>query len=844
MVLMSRRQAEVLEEFEEWREDVRERGIGSRVVLLAVPAGWGRSAVLARFRDLAGDADGPVTVVAGIDGNLPGGRAVQAAALREVLAGIAPPSRAAELLDLDTAAGKAALGLEAGAWFVPGLAVAVSVTMLSRLLGAAGRVRDDGPAGEAGAVARAARAVAAVSVKVPVVVVIDDADRLEAGLARAVISGLAGRYDGRVLVVAAASPDSALVTGLVKDAGYDLAGRVRKVSADPKMDYAARVELARELLPGLPAQAAERIARRTATFGEVFAVAAADMVAGLGPGTGAGEALAAADAVIGAVLQRAVPSREVAVLAWAGGTLHGRQADACLRVLGAEHLEGDVHVRRAGPLACLADPASPRCAEQAAAFSPRQRAGLAGAVLAATGEVAADSGAGLADRVVARQAVHRVRADLDPALRDQLPQIQRTLIRGLETLGDHEAAWQVAREALAETPTAGAGRQGLLMAYLRLARTRPAAGHGDPLAEEAIGLALAAGAAIGLEARVWAAADLLGRDGNREQALALAGQVTGELEARAGLGEAGDQWRLLLAFAAGRAGRPAITQRLLAPMLSSSTASREKPAQAVLRAVDGPHADIRLQIILLQAELEATPAAADDDQLRLHAALAAAYSDLGIYRQALGHGHHELPLRQRLQHPDHPEHPDHPGQHRVLDWRVRGCGRGAAPGDRAAARPGTGPGPRPPRHPDHPEQHRGLDWQVRGCGRGAAPGDRAAARPGTGPRPRPPRHPDHPEQHRVLDWRVRGCGRGAAPVHRAATRPGTGPGPRPPRHSGHQGQHRGLDWQVRGCGRGAAPVHRAAARPGTSPRPRPPQHPDHPGQHRVLGRAGPARVRR
>jgi hypothetical protein len=181
MALMARRQAEVLEELEEWREDVREGGIGSRVVLLAVPKGWGRSAVLARFRDLAGDADGPVTVVAGIDGNLPGGRAVQAAALREVLAEIAPPSRAAELLDLDTPAGKAGLGLEAGAWFVPGLAVAVSVTVLARLLGAAGRIRDDSPAGEAGAVARAARAVAAVSVKVAVVVVIDDADLLGCG---------------------------------------------------------------------------------------------------------------------------------------------------------------------------------------------------------------------------------------------------------------------------------------------------------------------------------------------------------------------------------------------------------------------------------------------------------------------------------------------------------------------------------------------------------------------------------------------------------------------------------------------------------------------------------------
>jgi len=31
----------VLDEFEEWREDVRERGIGSRVVLLVASAGWG-----------------------------------------------------------------------------------------------------------------------------------------------------------------------------------------------------------------------------------------------------------------------------------------------------------------------------------------------------------------------------------------------------------------------------------------------------------------------------------------------------------------------------------------------------------------------------------------------------------------------------------------------------------------------------------------------------------------------------------------------------------------------------------------------------------------------------------
>ncbi|HXL88394.1 MAG TPA: hypothetical protein VN969_05325 [Streptosporangiaceae bacterium] len=140
--------------------------------------------------------------------------------------------------------------------------------------------------------------------------------------------------------MAAAFPGSALVKGLIKDPGYDLAGRVRTASADPGMGYPARVELARELLPGVPAEAGERIARRTATFGEVFTVAAADTVAGLEPGTGTGAAVAAADAAIDAVLVRAVPSREAAVLAWAGGALHERQVDACLRVLGAERVAG------------------------------------------------------------------------------------------------------------------------------------------------------------------------------------------------------------------------------------------------------------------------------------------------------------------------------------------------------------------------------------------------------------------------------------------------------------------------------------------------------------------------
>jgi len=51
-------------ELEECREDVRERGIGSRVVLLVASAARGRSAILARFRAAVDEADDPVTVVA------------------------------------------------------------------------------------------------------------------------------------------------------------------------------------------------------------------------------------------------------------------------------------------------------------------------------------------------------------------------------------------------------------------------------------------------------------------------------------------------------------------------------------------------------------------------------------------------------------------------------------------------------------------------------------------------------------------------------------------------------------------------------------------------------------
>ena len=75
--------------------------------------------------------------------------------------------------------------------------------------------------------------------------------------------------------MAATRSGSDLVTGLITDTAPDLAERVRKVNADPKMSTSIGLSW-RERMLALPFLAAEQIAQRTARFGKVFLVAAVD----------------------------------------------------------------------------------------------------------------------------------------------------------------------------------------------------------------------------------------------------------------------------------------------------------------------------------------------------------------------------------------------------------------------------------------------------------------------------------------------------------------------------------------------------------------------------------------
>jgi tetratricopeptide (TPR) repeat protein len=665
----SSRHAELAGELVEWWEDLWQAHTGSRVVLVAVPPGWGRTTVLDRLAEAADADDAPVTLIVRIEGQAlraletaglraqAMARALQVQLLRADLDEAAEQHRAVERLGLDEPAGRAQLGLGVTNLFFSGLTAGISFLLAGLAVAAAGKAWDDSPAGQDGTLARTARAVAAVSVQAPVTVIVDDADCLDEGLAVTLVENLTARQGSQVLIIAVVDPGSALPAAFRSQVRRGLtSGLVCDAEADPDMGYEARLELARQLCPDLPDAGARRIAQRATTFAEVFTIAAAPRLAEIEPSADEQAVRALVDAAASGRLTRPAPSMEATVIAWAGGLVHARQADRALGILGVTRTEGDPDVRRWESLERLGDPATPRLADQVATgLTGGHRRDMAAAFLEEALALAADPEADLAGKVAGLRAAHRVRADLPAPARD-LSRAQCELVAALEALGDHAAALQVATEALGGWPADGeprAGKRTLEAAVIRLSHITEQAPPG-PLAEQLIAEAIADGATAGLEARIWAAIVLLDTPGQREAALALASQATAALETHTRLGAAGDRWRLVLAYHAGRAGLPDLTARLLAPLINSTDHARQDAATRVQRAVDGPRADIRLQNILLEAELTALPSDADDDRLRIHHALAANYADLGDYRQALAHGQHEFTLRTAIQSPDHP----------------------------------------------------------------------------------------------------------------------------------------------------------------------------------------------
>ncbi len=271
--MLGERQKAAAAEVAQWWHGLRHGGIGSQAVLLAAPSGWGRSTVLDQLPQIISRADGPISLEVRINArSLPSEPGQQALALRDGLLGPELRRQAAALLCRRQLRGAPRLGI--GSLLVSGMAGTISLLAAGLAAAAAGSGVDDSPASENSASARAARVVAAVSASAPALVIIDDADYLEAGLAVTMIENLIDHNDSRVLVVAAVDLGSDLAAAITSRARYGpTAGRVHRAEADPRMGYQSRAELAGELSPHLTPAQAQELARQSRTFAEIFAAA-------------------------------------------------------------------------------------------------------------------------------------------------------------------------------------------------------------------------------------------------------------------------------------------------------------------------------------------------------------------------------------------------------------------------------------------------------------------------------------------------------------------------------------------------------------------------------------------
>src|SRR5215472_729544 len=269
--MLGGRQQATVTELAQWWEGIRHGGVGSHAVMLAGPAGWGRSTVLDQLSANICAADAQASLVVRIScQSLPSGPGSQAAGLRDGLLTAEVRRQAAALLCRGRLLNTARPAT--GSLLMSGITGTISLLLTSLAATVAGGEADDCPASEDGAAARAARLVAAVSASAPILVVIDDADYLEPGLAVAVIENLIDHHESRVLVVLAVDLASDLAADLTSRARCGrTAGRVHRAVADPRMGRRSRAELAEELSPHLTSAEAEQLARRTETFAEIFA---------------------------------------------------------------------------------------------------------------------------------------------------------------------------------------------------------------------------------------------------------------------------------------------------------------------------------------------------------------------------------------------------------------------------------------------------------------------------------------------------------------------------------------------------------------------------------------------
>jgi tetratricopeptide (TPR) repeat protein len=641
-----------LGEFIEYWEDMHDAETGSRALLLLASPRWGRRRVLDAFSQHVERDDLRLGAVIRIPGYaLHDSLAVQVSTLTQRVVDTRLYGQTAEEFGVDTLGGviERLLGV---ASLVVSLPVTAAMLLASVGLSVLGKSRDFSRSGPLAKSRRLASRIARVSSSLVTVVVVDDLDRIDPELAVIFVRCLLERPDGRVLVAASLEPESDVARLLLSiDSLGMVRERIRTVDVPAAMGPVERRDLADDLLGRVPVGIRERVAERSQTFADVFAVASTPAVNDLVDILDEAEAIGRIDRIFDAVVRETATSSCGVVCAWAGGALHRDQWSAAAPLLGADS-DDETGTIAFGPLIRLAGPVTTRLAERIDATLDRNtRERVARELGRVAGEIGDEVDRGLVERIVALRVAHNVRRDLvDPS---NLANLQLHLVLLLEDIGDIDVARTVAQEALDGQPETRADLDSLRAAVIRLQSYNH--WRYDPIVESIIERATSSGAVVDLEARVWTAVALLNRPDSRELAIHLVEDVADELNTRDHEPMA-DRWRLLLAFHAGANGLAEPAQRIVAALLTEDAdPETTREAERVLRTAGEPQADLRLGIALLQRDLAALALEAEEDRLGVADALADLHGRLGEYRDARAYAEVVLMLRRRLQGDDHPD---------------------------------------------------------------------------------------------------------------------------------------------------------------------------------------------
>jgi hypothetical protein len=652
--------AGALAELVEWWEDLAAGRGGARIVFVPVPMGWGRTWLLGALAEAVRDWPEPTRVVAiagrDADGRDPGEQVEWLTRIAEQADALDGPGRA--LLGVDRPPRAAGLGLNLLGLFAPTMPAQVGLLLASCGLGAATEAFDRSAAGPVSRAGRLGEVIARVSAGLPVAVVIDDADVLDARIAVGLVRPLVERLDSQVLVIAAVDREGSELTGRLSDpAGpVTLQGRAHQLEVHAGMDELDRLRLVEELAPAWPLAARVRLAARSQTFEEVDAVLSDP---GAGAVATAGSDTVAAEVVdnLASVWGRTAASWPARIVAWAGGLVHRAQLDRALETLG-QPVDLDEHVATVGSWVRLADPGHAALIEGAAASLDYQPGlDLARTFIDVAHHVIADPDEGRLGRTAALRPIRYLYTRERARVQAGEIALLVALAEDLAALGDTDEATAVADDGLQAAREIGDDKAASTLQALRLQllashpETRDQAravadqvraGLGDPLTTD-------------LEALVWAT--IVRLDDSQTEA-----EATSDAEAllvRLGreLGPEATWWRLLLGYHLGRTGHPDLAGRALEPLLDSDARPEDRQAADwAVRAIDSHHADDLLYVMALQYQYDALDAGApDDERLRLHLALAHTNGRLQRYAAARDHTAQELDLRYRLQGPDHPD---------------------------------------------------------------------------------------------------------------------------------------------------------------------------------------------